>query len=244
VPLYAEPRILPAGDLAVAVELADDISREANARVLTLERLLTERALPGVVETLPTFRSLLVHYDPLVIGADALLAEIRALAGELGRAAPPAGRQVELPCAYGGEHGPDLEEVARRLGLTPEEVVRLHAGADHLVYFIGFTPGLPYMTGMPERLTIPRLDRPRTKTPPGSVGIGGTQCSIYSVESPGGFWLLGRTPLRLYDPGAADPILLRAGDRVRFRPIDPEEFRAIADAIAAGAYRPAISAPA
>jgi len=118
--------------------------------------------------------------------------------------------------------------------------VRLHSGAEQLVYFIGFTPGLPYMTGMPERLTIPRLDRPRTKTPPGSVGIGGTQCSIYSVESPGGFWVLGRTPLALYAPGAADPILLRPGDRIRFRPIDPAEFRAIAAAVAAGTHRPRI----
>ncbi|HLE44470.1 MAG TPA: 5-oxoprolinase subunit PxpB [Methylomirabilota bacterium] len=239
-PLYAEPRILPAGDLAVSVELADEISREANARVLTLERLLTERRLPGIVETLPTFRSLLVCYDPLVLGWPELVRAIRALAPELAGAMPPAGRRVELPCAYGGEHGPDLEEVARRLGLAPEEVVRLHAGAEHFVYFIGFTPGLPYMTGMPERLTIPRLDRPRTKTPPGSVGIGGAQCSIYSVESPGGFWVLGRTPLRLYDPGAPDPILLRAGDHVRFRPIDAEEFQAIAASVAAGTYRPHI----
>ncbi len=239
-PLYAEPRILPAGDLAVCVELADEISREANTRVLTLERLLAERRLPGIVETLPTFRSLLVCYDPLVLGWPELVRAIRALVPGLAGATPPAGRRVELPCAYGGEHGPDLGEVARRLGLTPEEVVRLHAGADYLVYFIGFTPGLPYMTGMPDRLTIPRLDRPRTKTPPGSVGIGGSQCSIYSVESPGGFWVLGRTPLRLYDPGAPDPILLRAGDHVRFRPIDPDEYQAIADAVAAGTYRPAI----
>ena len=239
-PLYAEPRILPAGDLAVSVELADEISREANARVLTLERLLTERRLPGIVETLPTFRSLLVCYDPLVLGWPELLRAIRTLAPELAGATPPAGRRVELPCAYGGEHGPDLEEVARRLGLAPEEVVRLHAGAEHFVYFIGFTPGLPYMTGMPERLTIPRLDRPRTKTPPGSVGIGGAQCSIYSVESPGGFWVLGRTPLRLYDPAAPDPILLRAGDHVRFRPIDAEEFQAIAASVGAGTYRPHI----
>jgi KipI family sensor histidine kinase inhibitor len=239
-PLYAEPRLLPAGDLAVSVELADEISREANARVLTLERLLTESPLPGIVETVPTFRSLLVHYDPLVCSWDDLAARIRALVSELAAAAPPAGRRVELPCVYGGEHGPDLEEVGRRLGIAPAEVARLHAGADYFVYFIGFTPGLPYMTGMPERLTIPRLDRPRTKTPPGSVGIGGTQCSIYSVESPGGFWVLGRTPLALYDPAAADPILLRAGDHVRFRPVDAEEFRAIAAAVAAGTYRPVI----
>lgn len=238
--LYAEPRFLPAGDLAVSVELADEISREANARVLTLERLLTDLALSGVVETLPTFRSLLVTYDPLVLAHEELLARIRALAPRLEAAAPPPGRRVELPCAYGGEHGPDLDEVARRLDLTPDEVVRLHSGAEYLVYFIGFTPGLPYMTGMPERLTIPRLDRPRTKTPPGSVGIGGSQCSIYSVESPGGFWLLGRTPLALYDPAAADPILLRPGDRVRFRPIGSDEFQAIAAAVATGTYRPRI----
>ena len=239
-PLLAEPRLLPAGDRAVSVELADEISREGNARVLTLERLLAERAIAGIGETIPTFRALLVHYDPLVLSWEALVAHIRALVPELAGATPPPGRRVELPCAYGGEHGPDLEEVARRLGLAPEEVVRLHAGADHYVYFIGFTPGLPYMTGQPERLTIPRLDRPRTKTPPGSVGIGGTQCSIYSVESPGGFWVLGRTPLRLYDPGAADPILLRAGDHVRFRAIDAGEFAAIAEAVAAGTYRPRI----
>jgi inhibitor of KinA len=242
VPLLAEPRLLPAGDRAVSVELADEISREGNARVLTLERLLAERAIAGVGETIPTFRALLVHYDPLVLSWEALVAHIRALVPELAGATPPPGRRVELPCAYGGEHGPDLEEVARRLGLAPEEVVRLHAGADHYVYFIGFTPGLPYMTGQPERLTIPRLDRPRTKTPPGSVGIGGTQCSIYSVESPGGFWVLGRTPLRLYDPGAADPILLRAGDHVRFRPIDAAEYAAIAEAVAAGTHRPRIEA--
>ena len=164
-------------------------------------------------------------------------------AARLGDAPPPPGRQVELPCAYGGEHGPDLDEVARRLDLTPAEVVDLHAGAEHYVYFVGFTPGLPYMAGQPARLTIPRLDRPRTKTPAGSVGIGGTQTSIYSVESPGGFWLLGRTPLRLYDPAAAEPILLRAGDRVRFRPIDAAGFDAIAAEVAAGRSRPRITGP-
>ncbi len=238
--LYSQPHFLPAGDLAVSVELADEISRETNARILTLERLLGELGLPGVVETVPTFRALLVYYDPIVLPYEELLGHLRALTPRLEAAAPPPGRRVELPCAYGGEHGPDLEEVARRLGLTTEEVVRLHSGAEYHVYFIGFTPGLPYMTGMPERLTIPRLDRPRTKTPPGSVGIGGSQCSIYSVESPGGFWLLGRTPLALYDPAAPDPILLRPADRVRFRPIGAAEYAAIATGVAPGTYRPRI----
>jgi KipI family sensor histidine kinase inhibitor len=236
--LYAEPRYLPAGDCAVSVELGDEISREASARALTLERLLLENRPPGLVETVPTFRALLIHYDPLVLPWTDLHARLAGLVARLADVPPPPGRRVELPCAYGGEHGPDLEEVARRLDLAPAEVVRLHAGAEHYVYFIGFTPGLPYMAGQPARLTIPRLDRPRTKTPPGSVGIGGTQTSIYSVESPGGFWVLGRTPLRLYDPAAPDPILLRAGDHVRFRPIDAAEFQAIAAAVATGSYRP------
>jgi KipI family sensor histidine kinase inhibitor len=235
--LYAAPRLLPAGDGAVSVELGDEISREANARALTLERLLLDARVPGLVDTVPSFRSLLVQYDPRVLLWTALRARLLELAGRLADAPPPPGRRVELPCAYGGAHGPDLEEVARRLDLTPAEVVALHAGAEHYVYFVGFTPGLPYMAGQPERLTIPRLDRPRTKTPPGSVGIGGTQTSIYSVESPGGFWLLGRTPLRLYDPAVAEPILLRAGDRVRFRPIDAAEFDAVAGSVAAGTYR-------
>jgi inhibitor of KinA len=238
--LYASPRFLPAGDAAVSVELGDDISREASARVLTLERLLLEAHLPGLLDTVPTFRALLVQYDPLVLPWATLRARLEALVGRLADAPPPPGRRVELPCAYGGAHGPDLEEVARRLGLAPDEVIALHAGAEHYVYFVGFTPGLPYMAGQPERLTIPRLERPRVKTPPGSVGIGGAQTAIYSVESPGGFWLLGRTPLRLYDPTAEDPILLRAGDRVRFRPITAAEFDAIATAVAAGTYRPRI----
>ena len=238
--VYAAPRLLAAGDAAVSVEVADEISREANTRVLTLERLLQDARLPGLVETLPTFRALLVTYDPLVLSWDRLRAVVEALAPRLEHAKAPPGRRVELPCAYGGEYGPDLEEVARRLGVLAADVVRLHADAEHYVYFIGFTPGLPYMSGQPAALTIPRLDRPRTKTPAGSVGIGGSQTSIYSVESPGGFWVLGRTPLRLYDPGAADPILLRAGDRVRFRPIDAAEFGEIAQAVATGTYRPRI----
>jgi inhibitor of KinA len=152
---------------------------------------------------------------------------------------PPA-RTVELPCCYDTELGLDLEAAARRLAMPIDEIVRLHAGSDLLVYFIGFTPGLPYMTGMPERICLPRLPTPRVKVPAGSVGIGGIQCCVYSVESPGGFWLLGRTPLRLYDPAAAEPILLKPGDRVRFRRVDRAEFDDIAGRVAAGVFRPLV----
>lgn len=240
--LYSEPRLLPCGDLAISVELGDEISRDVNARVLALEYLIQQKNLPAVTETVPTFHSLLVYYDPFVAGYEELGGALRALAQQARPDVLPPARTVELPCCYGGEPGFELEEVAAKLGLEPEELVRLHVGSDYYVYFVGFTPGLPYMTGMPERLTIPRLETPRTKTPPGSVGIGGAQCCVYSVESPGGFWVLGRTPLRLYDPAASDPILLRAGDHVRFRQIDRAEFDAIAAAVAAGTYRPRIEA--
>src|SRR5262249_55966334 len=141
---------------------------------------------------------------------------------------------------YGGEMGFALQGAAAKLGLREDDVVGLHASAEYYVDFVGFTPGLPYLSGMPERLFIPRLETPRVKTPPGSVSLGGMQCCIYSVESPGGFWVIGRTPVRLYDPTATDPILLRAGDRVRFRSIGRAEFDAIAAAVAGRSYTPRI----
>jgi inhibitor of KinA len=233
-------RFLPAGDLALSVELGDDISVDVNTRVRALEFLIGQKALRGVVETVPSYRALLVYYDPGVVGYDALCAVLGGLAEQAGATAMPPAREVELPCCYGGELGPDLADAARRLDLSPDELVRLHAGAEYLVYFIGFTPGLPYMTGAPARLTIPRLDTPRVKVPAGSVGIGGIQCCVYPVDSPGGFWLLGRTPLRLYDPAAAEPILLKPGDRVRFRRVERSEFDDIAGRVAAGVFRPVV----
>jgi len=234
--MYPEPRFLPAGDLALSVELGDEISLEVNTRVRALEYLIQQKAIPGVVETVPTFRALLVCYEPLVMGWSELVATLSALIPQAQPESLPPSRLVEIPCCYGGELGFDLPAVSEKLGLTPDEVVCLHSAVEFQVYFIGFTPGLPYMAGMSEGLTIPRLETPRTKTPAGSVGIGGAQCCIYPVESPGGFWVLGRTPLRLYDPTRPDPILLRPGDRVRFGPIDRAEFDRIAAEVEAGTF--------
>jgi KipI family sensor histidine kinase inhibitor len=235
-------RFLPAGDLAVCVELGEGISVEVNTRVRALEFLIQQKGLTGVLETVPAYSSLLVYYDPRAVGYESLCAAIAELVPQATMAVLPPSRTVELPCCYEDPGlGFDLAAAAKRLELSTDDLVRLHAGADYLVYFIGFTPGLPYMTGMPGRITIPRLDTPRTKTPPGSVGIGGIQCCIYSVESPGGFWILGRTPVALYDPSASEPTLLRPGDRVRFRRIDRAEFDAIGAAVAARSYRPVIS---
>ena len=233
-------RFLPTGDLALSVELGDDISVDVNTRVRALEFLIEQKALAGVVETVPTYRALQVYYDPGVVGYEALCRALTPLVEQAAATAMPPAREVELPCCYGGELGPDLEPAAEKLDLAVDELVRLHAEAEYLVYFIGFTPGLPYMTGAPARLTIPRLDTPRVKVPAGSVGIGGIQCCVYSVESPGGFWLLGRTPLRLYDPDSTEPILLRPGDRVRFRRVERAEFDDIGAQVAARAFRPVI----
>src|SRR3990170_3973344 len=157
VAIYPEPRFLPCGDVAVSVELGEEISREVNARVLALEYLIGQKGLTGVVETVPTFRSLLVYYDPVVVGYDELVAALTALIPEARADVLPPARTVEIPCCYGGDLGFELDAAAAKIGLTPEEMARLHASADYYVYFVGFTPGLPYMTGMPERLTIPRL---------------------------------------------------------------------------------------
>jgi KipI family sensor histidine kinase inhibitor len=212
---------------------------EVNTRVRALEFLVQQKAVPGVRETVPSFRSLLVYYDPDVVSYDALCATLTELGAQAEHASLPPSRLVELPCCYGDPAlGIDLAAAAERLGLAADELVRAHAGARYLVYFIGFTPGLPYLGGLPERIVLPRLATPRTRVPAGSVGIGGIQVCIYSVESPGGYWILGRTPLALYDPEAAEPILLRPGDRVRFRPIDRPEYDDIAAAVAARSFRP------
>ena len=215
---------------------------EVNTRVRALEFLIQQKALTGVVETVPTYSSLLVYYEPREVDYETLCASIAELVPQATTGVLPPARSVELPCCYDDpELGFDLVSAAARLALSADDLIRLHAGAEYLVYFIGFTPGLPYMTGMPERINIARLDTPRTKTPPGSVGIGGIQCCIYSVESPGGFWILGRTPVPLYDPSASEPTLLRPGDRVRFLRIDRSEYDSIGAAVAARSYQPVIS---
>jgi inhibitor of KinA len=231
----------PAGDLAVLVELDGEIGDALSTRLRALEMLIVD-SIRAVREIVPAFRSLLVYYDPLAITYNALCDSIADLESRASSTELPRARIVELPCCYSdSELGFDLESAAHHLGLTPSELIALHSDAEYLVYFIGFAPGQPYLTGTPEPLVIPRLDTPRTSTPPGSVAIGGTQSCIYSVDSPGGFWVLGRTPVPIYDRRCDQPILLRPGDRLRFRAIDRDEFDHVAAAVDARTYQPAIS---
>ena len=231
----------PAGDLAVLVELDGEIGNALNLRLRALESLIIDR-ITGVTETVPAFRTLLVYYDPRSTRYEPLCDSIAQLFAEAESAVLPPSRVVELPCCYeDAQLGFDLEKVAERLSLTAAELIALHTGAEYLVYFIGFAPGQPYLTGTPERLIIPRLETPRTTTPPGSVAIGGTQSCVYAVESPGGFWVLGRTPVPIYDPKAEQPTLLRPGDRLRFRAVDRPEYDRIAASVGARSYRPVIA---
>jgi KipI family sensor histidine kinase inhibitor len=213
------PRFLVAGDRALVVEYGDAIDPDINARVRGLAVLLEQAALDGVIELVPTYRSLMIHYDQRRLAADALERHVREADSRLGSVTLPPPRIVEVPTVYGGEAGPDLDDVAARAGLSTDQVVALHAGTDYLVYMMGFMPGFPYLGGMSARIATPRLGTPRTVVPAGSVGIAGAQTGIYPTESPGGWRLIGRTTLRLFDVARVPPALVEAGDRVRFVPM-------------------------
>jgi inhibitor of KinA len=223
-------RFFPQGEGGLVVELGDAIDPAVNARVHGLARAVLAALGPRVVEVVPTYRSLLVVFDPLALARAELEREVERLED---RRAPSdeaavAGRLVELPVRYGGEHGPDLAAVAARAGLSEAEVVTLHAAPEYLVHMVGFTPGFPYLGGLDPRLATPRLATPRGEVPAGSVAIGGAQTGVYPVPSPGGWRLVGQTPLRLFDPARSEPFLVAPGDRVRFVPVDAAAFARLA----------------
>ena len=229
----AAVRMLQAGDQALVVEFGDAIDAALNRLVQALDRRVAEARIDGVIETVPTYRSLMIVYDPLRIGSAALRKRLARLVPKKAEPDVPA-RRWTLPVAYGGEHGLDLEPVSRAHGLTTDEVIALHSGAEYRVYMIGFAPGLAYLGGLPEPLHTPRRNSPRLKVPAGSVSIGGIQAAVFSVEIPSGWHLLGRTPERLFDLRRAQPFLLGAGDCVRFRPIANEEYARLAARVERG----------
>lgn len=217
------PRLLLAGDTALTVELGDTVDPVINARVIALDRALADAKLSGIVETVPTYRSLQIHYDPEAIPIEMLTATIERLVVGLDDTLA-AGRRWTVPVAYGGQHGIDLDAVAERTGLTADEVVERHMAGDYRVYMIGFQPGFTYLGGLDPKLHLPRRETPRLKTPAGTISIGGIQAAVASIEAPSGWHLLGRTPVRAFDAGRADPFLFRPGDRVRFERISAADF--------------------
>jgi inhibitor of KinA len=235
------PRLLDAGDGAVTVEFGSAISPELVAEVSALDHQVglakSRGELTGVVETMPTFRSLTVLYDPLLTSRAELDPVLRSLAERKveSRAAP--GRRWRLPACYGDAFGADLDDVAAARGLTADAVVRLHTSAEFTVYMLGFMPGLPFMGGLPEALSMPRRKEPRVRVPAGSVGITGPLTNVYPWESPGGWQLLGRCPVPMFDLALASPVLLAAGDRVTFEAVTPARYAELEAALRGGELR-------
>ncbi|HYZ42342.1 MAG TPA: 5-oxoprolinase subunit PxpB [Stellaceae bacterium] len=226
---------LAAGDRAVLIEFGARIDRELSKLVLRFNAIIRATPPAGVVETVPTFRSLMVYYNPLITSRS----EIEKTLSELiDRHETPATmtKLWYVPICYEGEFAPDLEEVARLTGLTPAEVVARHSAPEFHVYMLGFLPGFPYMGDLPEVLALPRRADPRMRVPAGSVSIATSLTAIYPYESPGGWHLIGATPVRLFDPDRTPPALLAPGDAVKFRPIDAAAFAAIRRAVGDGSY--------
>jgi inhibitor of KinA len=228
-------KVLAAGDTALTVEFGDSATRELSAQVLALDRRLAVAALHGVVETVPTMRSLTVHYDPLRTSHAALAG---AIAPFLAHAAADetSGRRWTLPVCYGDAFAPDLAEIAAVTGLSAGEVVRLHTSVVYRVYMLGFLPGQAYLGDLPPQLHLPRRLTPRTAVPPGSVAIATTMATVYPLESPGGWHLIGCCPVPLFDPAAAEPVLLAPADEVRFQAINQADYAALSQEIALGRW--------
>jgi KipI family sensor histidine kinase inhibitor len=218
------PRFMPVGDAALTVEFGDTITPAVNAEVIALELALAASEVPGVIETAPSYRSLLVCYEPAEISFGTLVGHLRGLLGHPGDPLRQPGRQWLVPVFYGGAMANDLDEVAERLGLSPAGLVALHAGAEYTVFFMGFAPGLPNLGGLPPALHLPRRPLPRPLIPAGSVVMAGGQAGMMSIPAPSGWHILGHTPVRTFEPAREEPFLFRPGDLVRFYPIDQDRF--------------------
>ncbi|RNI30405.1 5-oxoprolinase subunit PxpB [Rufibacter immobilis] len=225
-------KIYPLGDAAIVLQLGEEIAPEVHERVKAVARYLEQHPFTGLVEYVPAFTTVTVYYDPWLVSQKGELApyaeverHLRQMLSQLPASAATAPAQIkEIPVVYGGDFGPDLAFVAQHTGLHPQEVIALHTQPQYLVYMIGFAPGFPYLGGMDPRIAAPRKQVPRKVIPAGAVGIAGQQTGVYPLETPGGWQLIGRTPLTLFDPQRESPSLLNMGDLVRFVPITEREF--------------------
>lgn len=216
------------GDRGLLVEYGDDISPEINHKVRAMALALDQEEPAGIIEVIPTYRSILIIYDPAVVELARLKEVLVNLENCLDKIEIPDPRTIEIPVLYGGSFGPDIDFVAKHNGLSVSEVIRVHSSQTYQIYMIGFTPGFPFLGGLPEKLHTPRLETPRPLVPAGSVGIANNQTGIYPVDSPGGWRLIGRTPLTLFNPLKKDPFLYCTGDRIRFVAISRGEYDHIA----------------
>ncbi|WP_425060003.1 5-oxoprolinase subunit B [Sporomusa carbonis] len=237
--------LLNAGEQGLVIEFGKEISEAVNRKVHQLARRLISEPDMAILEIVPTYRSLLVYFDPLKISRKDLSEQIERIAAEEKMFHSEESKEVtnivQIPVCYGGEFGPDLEFVAQHNGISVDEVVNIHTSTPYLVYMLGFTPGFPYLGGMSEKIATPRLEKPRVQIPAGSVGIAGSQTGFYPVDSPGGWRLIGRTPIKAFNPAATNPFLFAAGDYLQFKPVSVDEFFEIRREVDAGTYSPEIT---
>lgn len=230
-------RYLMAGDCAICVEFGNEISPEINRQIRAFHIAIEKSGIEGIVEMIPTYRSLLVTYRPEQVGYRELIEKFDKLLNSLDSIVIPPPTVIEIPVLYGGEMGPDIENVAEHNHKTVEEVINIHSSREYLIYMLGFIAGFPYLGGMSEEIATPRLSSPRVKIEGGSVGIAGMQTGVYPVASPGGWQLIGRTPLKLYDANREKPILLQAGQYIKFKPVTEEEYRRIEKEVENNTYQ-------
>jgi len=218
-----------AGDCGLLVEYGEAIDPAVNQKVRSMAIVVQNNMPAGVMEIIPTYRSILIYYDPLITNPSILKETLIDLESSLSEIEIPPPKVVKIPVCYGGAFGPDIEHVAQSHNLTLQEVIDLHSEPEYLIYMVGFTPGFPFLGGLPEVLHTPRLKTPRTLVPKGSVGIANGQTGIYPIASPGGWQLIGKTPITLFAPGRSNPFLYQAGDRIRFKPISPRDYQRLSD---------------
>ena len=228
--------IKAAGDSSILIEFGTTIAPEINGRITAIVGMIKGQQIEGIVDMIPSFCALLINYDPRVITYGQISERMEKLVNLEIEGEESVVTIYEIPVCYGGEYGPDLEHIATHAGLSTDEVIQIHSGSDYLIYMLGFMPGFPYLGGLDDRIHTPRLENPRMKIPAGSVGIGGAQTGIYPMESPGGWQLLGRTPVQTYNPNREVPILFESGDYIRFIPIGEDEYVRILEQVQAGTY--------
>ena len=230
-------KILTAGDASLLVEFGKEINPDINRKIAATVQLMREQHIEGVVDVIPSFCALLINYDPRVIGYEEIKSRIKDLLRIEIKAGEERKKVFEIPVCYGGEFGPDIATIAEHAGLSEQEVIELHSSRDYLIYMLGFLPGFCYLGGLDERIFTPRLASPRLKIDAGSVGIGGSQTGIYPLDSPGGWQLMGKTPVKTYDPDREVPILFEAGNYIRFVPVSEEEFYRIKELVDKNEYQ-------
>lgn len=235
--MYRALQFSPVGDQALVAEFSDKVEKSANQWIRQVIVYMEKNKEKGIIELVPTYSSLLVLYDPMVLSyyECCQLVEVASHTG-VGSAGSGAVRIIEIPTVYGGAFGPDMQTVMAHTGLSEQDVIKIHSKTDYLVYMLGFIPGFTYLGGMDERLNTPRLTSPRTTIPAGSVGIAGSQTGMYPSDSPGGWQLIGRTPLKLYNDKKEPPTIINAGDYVRYVSIDEQQYKQISAAVADNTY--------